>query len=182
MIPASSTIYPLVGAGVCKISISDAFAESTIEIGDKLIADANANAETPRPICSTKCCFFFIIFSSSSEECVVVACTLEQLLSRRPLKVLKVPVVLVAVVVVVVVDIIIILLSLSLSHALIVSPTLSKKRKEGAGMTTREKKAQRRRRDKIFPRRENVSFLGFQIFFFFSDIFEISFSVFSIQL
>ena len=34
-------------------------------------------------------------------------------------------------------------------------------------MTTREKKAQRRRRDKIFPRRENVSFLGFQIFFFF---------------
>jgi ABC transport permease subunit len=61
---------------------------------------------------------------------------------------------------VVVVDIIIILLSLSLS--LRVSPdTLSKKRKEGAGYDERKHLG-----DKIFPRRENFSFLGFQNFFF----------------
>ena len=86
---------------------------------------------------------------------VVVACTLEQLLSRKVLK--KVPVVLVAACVVVV-DIIIILLSLSLSESL--SNTLSKKRKEGAGYDERTHLG-----DKIFPRRENFSFLGFQNFF-----------------
>ena len=92
---------------------------------------------------------------------VVVACTLEQLLSRKVLK--KVPVVLVAACVVVV-DIIIILLSLSLSLRVSHS-TLSKKRKEGAGYDERTHLG-----DKIFPRRENnFSFLGFQNFF--SDFF-----------
>ena len=45
-------------------------------------------------------------------------------------------------------------------------------------MTTREKKAQRRRRDKIFARRENVSFLGFQIFFFSFQIYSRFLSLF----
>ena len=61
---------------------------------------------------------------------------------------------------VVVVDIIIILLSLSLSLRVSHS-TLSKKRKEGAGYDERTHLG-----DKIFPRRENFSFLGFQNFFF----------------
>ena len=52
--------------------------------------------------------------------------------------------------------------SFSLSLSLIVSPdTLSKKRKEGAGYDERTHLG-----DKIFPRRENFSFLGFQNFFF----------------
>ena len=52
--------------------------------------------------------------------------------------------------------------SFSLSLSLIVSPdTLSKKRKEGAGYDERKHLG-----DKIFPRRENFSFLGFQNFFF----------------
>ena len=71
---------------------------------------------------------------------------------------------------VVVVDIIIILLSLSLSLRVSHS-TLSKKRKEGAGYDERTHLG-----DKIFPRRENFSFLGFQNFFF-----KISFSVFFFQ-
>ena len=52
--------------------------------------------------------------------------------------------------------------SFSLSLSLIVShSTLSKKRKEGAGYDERTHLG-----DKIFPRRENFSFLGFQNFFF----------------
>ena len=52
--------------------------------------------------------------------------------------------------------------SFSLSLSLIVShSTLSKKRKEGAGYDERKHLG-----DKIFPRRENFSFLGFQNFFF----------------
>ena len=47
-------------------------------------------------------------------------------------------------------------LSLRVSHS-----TLSKKRKEGAGYDERKHLG-----DKIFPRRENFSFLGFQNFFF----------------
>jgi len=70
MIPASSTIYPSVGAGVCKISISDAFAASTQDVKD--IADANASADAPKPSLSRstvpagfRCVSFFFSASRS---------------------------------------------------------------------------------------------------------------------
>jgi len=73
MIPASSTIYPSVGAGVCKISISDAFAASTQDVKD--IADANASADAPKPSLSRstvpagfRCVSFFSASSFSTTQ------------------------------------------------------------------------------------------------------------------
>ena len=68
MIPASSTIYPSVGAGVCKISISDAFAASTQDVKD--IADANASADAPKPSRSSSTVpgLRFVSFSASSSS------------------------------------------------------------------------------------------------------------------